>query len=750
MHAFLHAFFDTSWKFVYMGNRAALKGRVNKTKVLKAASSVIPGGPKKGFTAAIKASKSRSITKRDNSQSPLKLSSTCPITIAIVPFHESIFNEKMIEFIDALVPETDDQYSIGNEATSFQVRTGYVKGTKTFVKLITPNLRTTVTGILDIAKVADVLLCVFPSSATYENSAFDELGYSTLTALRMQGLPPLVLGTVVDIADSKLGMKTVQRYFYSEFSEDKAKFVMPSANSRDVMALGKQIMQTVVSQFSGNLSANVSEQLALRRQRGYMLIDTVTEEEDGLVAITGYSRGAGFSLENPVCLTGVSFPFIVRRVELLAEDNGMGESVELSSEQRQLLMESITPLRPAEMQEQTWPTEEEELEAEQNFMEQKMKRVVVPRGVAADSMEAAWLVEEADAEEAEDEKIIAEMCNWGKEVENDPTIFTAKKPELEQRTREEMDFVDEVDTPQTVPARERFQRYRGLKSLRNANWDPYEELPVEYSQIHEFQDMQFTAKEGFTSIAESGKFNINKRCRIVLEPTDSVSSIVIRPLVASTISVNECKVTVVHARVQRLPESVDEEIKSKQLVTIQCGLRRFSVRPIYSDIPKYSSSTGTSPIQRMHRQLPNDTQASILMSFYAPAIFGSSPVVVFDGDTGDKKLLWGSVAGCAPNKPVVVKRITLTGYPFRVHQTRAVVRFMFFNPQDIDWFKPVELTTKKGLRGHIAESLGTHGYMKCRFNGQLTSDDIVCMHLYKRVYPKWFPGAWTSESVNSN
>ena len=43
--------------------------------------------------------------------------------------------------------------------------------------------------------------------------------------------------------------------------------------------------------------------------------------------------------------------------------------------------------------------------------------------------------------------------------------------------------------------------------------------------------------------------------------------------------------------------------------------------------------------------------------------------------------------------------------------------------------------------------MGTHGLMKCIFNDWIKQNDVICMPLYRRVFPEWFERSWNPRAV---
>jgi hypothetical protein len=82
--------------------------------------------------------------------------------------------------------------------------------------------------------------------------------------------------------------------------------------------------------------------------------------------------------------------------------------------------------------------------------------------------------------------------------------YAAYLKERARAAEEDQVFPDEVDTPRHIPARTRFQRYRGLKSFRTSPWDPYENLPVEYAKVFQFENWNGTRKRVETEGKEGG------------------------------------------------------------------------------------------------------------------------------------------------------------------------------------------------------------------------------------------------------
>lgn len=184
-----------------------------------------------------------------------------------------------------------------------------------------------------------------------------------------------------------------------------------------------------------------------------------------------------------------------------------------------------------------------------------------------------------------------------------------------------------------------------------------------------------------------------------------------------------------------------EPIKSKELMLFQVGVRRFVAAPIYSTV------TALPNEKAKYEVFFSTSQNGVVASVYAPVMYSPANVLQFrirvdedeEGNLGQpyigELVATGSLHSVDPWR-LIIKRILLSGHPYKIHHRHAVVRFMFFNPVDVEYFKAVQLETKSSAAGHIKEPVGTHGLMKCVFDRPINASDVVLMPLYRRVFPK--------------
>ena len=346
---------------------------------------------------------------------------------------------------------------------------------------------------------------------------------------------------------------------------------------------------------------------------------------------------------------------------------------------------------------------------------------------------------------------------------------------LKQRSvdqTDDMEFPDEVEVEMDVKARDRFARYRSLKSFRKSHWDPKENLPETYASIFNFRSFRATQREVFADMRYvldaatecKGKFwgstpgrdesmNTNSDSDSDVDdlegciPSGSYVTVVLEGVsakqysqisehgvvAAASLLPHENKVSVLHMGLSHTTQcaQLDIPVKSKDILTFRCGWRTWKARPVFSQ------NNLNSDKHKFERFLPQGG-AFFAASCFGPVTYSPCPVMLFrQGTQSQRELLAVGSMLPADADRIVVKRIILTGYPTRVHKRHATVKYMFFNPDDVRWFKPAGLVTKHGLNGHIIESVGEHGTMKCLFNAPIKQHDTVCLPLYKRIYPKF-------------
>uniref|UniRef100_A0A803P252 phosphoglucomutase (alpha-D-glucose-1,6-bisphosphate-dependent) n=1 Tax=Cannabis sativa TaxID=3483 RepID=A0A803P252_CANSA len=150
-------------------------------------------------------------------------------------------------------------------------------------------------------------------------------------------------------------------------------------------------------------------------------------------------------------------------------------------------------------------------------------------------------------------------------------------------------------------------------------------------------------------------------------------------------------------------------ISSKTMPVIACGLLQHeSKMSVLHFRPIYSTDSMNSNKHKMERFLHAGRFS--MASVYAPISFPPLPLIAFkyaEGDVAPSVAAVGSLRSIDPDR-IILKKIILTGYPQRVSKLKASVRYMFHNPEDVKWFKPVEVFSKCGAVAWSLRNLLVH------------------------------------------
>jgi pre-rRNA-processing protein TSR1 len=407
---------------------------------------------------------------------------------------------------------------------------------------------------------------------------------------------------------------------------------------------------------------------------------------------------------------------------------GKGTVIAAPHPERQQDLDSVVPLDPL-AGEQTWPTDEEiaaahaENEdgagpvAEVPTAAAGQRLVRVPKGTS--SYQAQWIVDAVDFDAgdaggtaAEDDGDAMAMADATMDADSDDGgaaaatsgahVTFAEDPDEEfevidatdtaaERAREydaEMDadeeqgaldaaaedkeFPDEVDTPQHMLAKVRFQKYRGLQSFRHSRWDPREELPEDYARIFQFQSFSRTRKRVLAKNSGDGTPGWVAPGRYVTLHVESISAEYFAAIPDGQVFIgfglleHENRKSVLNFKLQ-MHSTYSTPIRSKEKLIFYTGIRRFTSCPIFSQ-----HSVGDKHKFERFFQAGEVCVAST----FAPIHYPPSPVLVFrNTEEGVRLVATGSLLSVNPDR-MVIKRIRLSAHPFKINKRTATLRFV--------------------------------------------------------------------------
>ncbi|OQE46588.1 hypothetical protein PENCOP_c001G08884 [Penicillium coprophilum] len=234
------------------------------------------------------------------------------------------------------------------------------------------------------------------------------------------------------------------------------------------------------------------------------------------------------------------------------------------------------------------------------------------------------------------------------------------------------------------------------------------------------------------SRARAEGYKAGTYARIVLEnvPYEFVSKFNPRfPVIVGGLAPTEDRFGYVQIRIKR-HRWHKKILKSNDPLIFSLGWRRFQTMPIYS-----TSDSRTR--NRMLKYTPEHMHC--FATFYGPLVApntGFLCVNSFSNKNPGFRIAATGVVQSVDEHTEIVKKLKLTGHPYKIFKNTAFIKDMFTSGLEIAKFEGASIKTVSGIRGQIKRALSKpDGCFRATFEDKILMSDIVFLRAWYPIKP---------------
>lgn len=321
-------------------------------------------------------------------------------------------------------------------------------------------------------------------------------------------------------------------------------------------------------------------------------------------------------------------------------------------------------------------------------------------------------------------------------AQDDPQMSIQEERDLNARKKEELKLrFEEEDREGFGNDKHDERRESGRDAEEQFGEDDWYE--AQKAQIQKQLNINRTE---FESLDEASRVRVEgykagTYARLVIEevPYEFVSSFNPRfPVIIGGLAPTEDRFGFVRVRIKR-HRWHKKILKTNDPLIFSLGWRRFQTLPLYS-----ISDSRTR--NRMLKYTPEHMHC--FGTFYGPLIAPNTGFCCFQSlsndNVGCRVAATGVVLDVDENTEIV-KKLKLTGVPYKIFRNTAFIRDMFSTSLEIAKFEGASIRTVSGIRGQIKRALSKpEGHFRATFEDKILMSDIVFLRAWYGVKPQRF------------